>query len=148
MLRQRNPELKLTLVNLEHPQVRACLQSSVELLGRLSDLKPVYRQTDIAVIPLRAGSGTRLKILEAFAFGVPVVSTTIGWEGLAVEPGQHLLSADSAQDFVAAVEQLINNRDDRERLANHARELVVERYDWSHIAHLHETVYADVLELR
>ena len=148
MLRQHNPKLKLTLVNLDHPQVRACLQPGVELLGRVPDLKPIYRQADIAMIPLRAGSGTRLKILEAFAFGVPVVSTTIGWEGLEVEPGQHLLSADSAQDFVAAVEQLINNPDDRERLTSHARELVVERYDWSHIAYLHETVYADVLESR
>ena len=147
-LHKRYPDLKLTLVNLEHPQVRTCLNPGVELLARVPDLKPVYRQADIVVVPLRTGSGTRLKILEAFAFGVPVVSTTIGWEGLEVEPGRHLLSADSPQDFMAAVEQFINNPDDRERLASHARELVVEHYDWSHIVDLHEEMYADVLESR
>ncbi len=147
-LHKRHPDLQLTLVNLEHPQVRACLQPGVELLGRVPDLKPFYRQADIALAPLRAGSGTRLKILEAFAFGVPVISTTIGWEGLAVEPGKHLLSADSPQDFITAIEQLIKSQNERERLADHARELVVERYDWSHIVNLHEAMYANVLKSR
>jgi len=146
LLHRHFPYLKLTLVNLEHPKVRACLQPGVELLGRLPDLKPIYRQADIALVPLRAGSGTRLKILEAFALGVPVVSTKIGWEGLAVEPGKHLLSADSPPEFVATITQLINHRNDRESLARHARELVVERYDWSQIADLHEAMYANVLD--
>jgi glycosyltransferase involved in cell wall biosynthesis len=147
-LHRRYPELRLTLVNLEHPRVRACLQPGVELRGRAPDLEPIYRQSDIAVVPLRAGSGTRLKILEAFAFGVPVVSTTIGREGLMVEPGKHLLNADSPQEFIAAIGQLISSQDERERLARHARALVVERYDWSHIAHLHETMYDNVLARR
>lgn len=147
-LHRRYPELRLTLVNLEHPQVRACLQPGVDLLARVPDLKPIYRQADIAVVPLRAGSGTRLKILEAFAFGVPVVSTAIGREGLAVEPGKHLLNADSPQEFIAAIGQLIDSRDERQRLARRARALVVERYDWTHIAHLHETMYEDVLNMR
>ncbi|HEY53823.1 MAG TPA: glycosyltransferase [Caldilineae bacterium] len=147
-LHRRHPELELTLVNLEHPQVRACLKPGVELLGRVPDLKPIYRQADIAVAPLRAGSGTRLKILEAFALGVPVVSTTIGWEGLTVTPGKHLLSADDAQDFVEAIEHLIGYPHERERLVRQARALVVEHYDWSHIAQLHETMYESVLALR
>ncbi len=146
ILTRRYPDLKLTLVNLEHPTVRAYLQPGVELLGRVPDLEPIYRRADIAVVPLRAGSGTRLKILEAFAFGVPVVSTSIGWEGLAVKPGKHLLSADSAQDFATAIAQLIDRQDERRLLAGNARRLVVEHYDWSRIADLHEALYASVLD--
>ena len=146
LLHRQFPNLKLTLVNLGHQKVRACLQPGVELVGRVPDLQPIYRQSDIALVPLRAGSGTRLKILEAFALGVPVVSTSIGWEGLSVEPGKHLLSADSPRSFVAAITQLIDHQNERERLASHARELVVERYDWSRIADLHEAMYAGVLD--
>jgi len=145
LLNRQFPDLKLTLVNLEHPKVRACLQPDVELLGRLPNLEPIYRQADIALVPLRAGSGTRLKILEACALGVPVVSTEIGGEGLEVEPGKHLLSADSPQDFIEAITQLIEHQDERERLADNAHKLAVEHYDWSHIADLHDAMYENIL---
>lgn len=140
-LHQRHPDLRLTLVNLDHPQVQACLQPGVEITGRLPDLRPAYRQADIAVVPLRAGSGTRLKILEAFAAGLPVVSTPVGHEGLEVVPGQHLLSAETALSFVDAIEQLLAGPDLRRRLAANARRLAVSRYDWELIVDQHDAVY-------
>ncbi len=132
-LKRRRPQLHLTLVNLDHARVRACAagRADVRITGRLPDLTQVYRKADIALAPLRAGSGTRLKILEAFALGAPVVSTGIGCEGLEVTPGLHLLRADAADDFVAAIEQLIDSPKLRLDLTRNARRLVEARYDWS-----------------
>ena len=69
-------------------------------------MEPELAQADVAVVPIRYGSGTRLKILESFAHRVPVVSTTIGAEGLQVEHGVHLLLADDPEAFAAACERL------------------------------------------
>ncbi len=144
-LHQHHPDLHLTLVNLDHPQVRACLRPGVELLGRQPDLAPLYRQADIAIAPLRAGSGTRLKILEAFALGIPVVSTPVGHEGLSVLPGEHLLSAETAATFGDAIARLLADADLRRRLAANARTLAVAHYDWDQIAAQHEAVYNDLV---
>lgn len=134
-LHRRHPDLTLTLVNLAHPQVRNCAagQAGVRILGRQPDLMPQYRQADVALAPLRAGSGTRLKLLEAFALGIPVVSTRIGHEGLAIMPGQHLLQADSPAAFISAIERLMNSLALRQTLAHNARQLAEQRYDWSKI---------------
>jgi glycosyltransferase involved in cell wall biosynthesis len=82
------------------------------------------------VVPLRAGGGTRLKILEAFAAGVPVVSTPLGAAGLEVVDGEHLLLAEDPGALAAATLRLIEDDDLAERLARQARSLVLERYDW------------------
>ena len=134
-LHRRHPHLTLTLVNLDHERVQRCAsgQTGVRIIGRLPDLTPVYRQADIALAPLRAASGTRLKILEAFALGAPVVSTAIGCEGLAVTPGRHLLQADTPEAFAAAIEQLIASPGLRQTLAREGRLLAEQRYDWPQI---------------
>jgi glycosyltransferase involved in cell wall biosynthesis len=72
----------------------------------------------------------RVKILEAFARGIPVVSTTIGVEGIDAEPGRHLLVADRPADFAAAVLRLLDDPAEAARLAGAARRLLEERYDW------------------
>jgi glycosyltransferase involved in cell wall biosynthesis len=85
---------------------------------------PFYRNAKIAVAPLRAGGGSRVKILEAFAHDVPVVSTAIGAVGLAVGQGEHLLIADGAADFAVAVRRLWEDGALRARLAARARGLL------------------------
>jgi glycosyltransferase involved in cell wall biosynthesis len=72
----------------------------------------------------------RVKILEALARGIPIVSTSIGCEGIAVEDGQHLLVADTPQEFAHAVAEVIRNDDLATRLTMNGRCLVEERYDW------------------
>ena len=145
-LQARHPRLKLTLVNLQHPTVQKCAaeRKNVRITGRLPELTSVYRQADVALAPVRAGSGTRLKILEAFALGIPVVSTSIGHEGLDVEPGKHLLAADSPADFVAAVERLLQSASLRRELAHHGRLLAEQRYDWRSIVDALDEAYAGV----
>jgi len=134
-LRRRQPDLTLTLVNLTHPRVEHCARGleGVVITGRLPELTSIYRQADIALAPLRAASGTRLKILEAFALGVPVISTAIGYEGLAVTPGQHLLRADTPAAFISAIDQLMHSFALRQTLAQNGRFLAKQRYDWSRI---------------
>jgi glycosyltransferase involved in cell wall biosynthesis len=90
----------------------------------VADVLPFYRNARIAVVPIRAGGGSRIKILEAFAHGVPVVSTGIGAAGLDVGHGEHLLIADSAADFAVAVRRLWEDRALRTRLVAQGRRLL------------------------
>ncbi len=83
-------------------------RNGVEVCGYVRDLAEAYGRASLAIVPLRAGSGTRLKILEAFAYGRPVVSTTIGAEGLAVTSGKDLLLADTPEDFAEACLKVLN----------------------------------------
>jgi polysaccharide biosynthesis protein PslH len=85
----------------------------------------------VAVVPVLAGSGTRIKIIEAWAAGLPVVSTTIGAEGLPGMAGEHLLIADTAGEFLAAVEQVLSHSDLRQRLASNGRLLYEQQLTWA-----------------
>ena len=102
----------------------------IEVTGSVADVGPYYRQAIAAVVPLRVGGGTRLKILEAMAAGVPVVSTLRGAEGLLVTPGVHYLLANDQAGMHRAVVDLAGDPAKRERLAAAAGAVVRERYDW------------------
>ncbi|HEX7775971.1 MAG TPA: glycosyltransferase [Parvibaculum sp.] len=82
---------------------------SVRVTGRVDDLSPYYAGARVAVAPLRTGGGTRIKILEAFSYGVPVVATRQGAEGLDVQDGVHILIADEAADFAAQCRRLLDD---------------------------------------
>jgi glycosyltransferase involved in cell wall biosynthesis len=88
---------------------------------------------DIVIVPLRIGSGTRLKILEAMAMSKPVVSTSIGCEGLDVTSGENIVIADAPEDFANAVLKLMNDSQERTRIAESGRKLVEEKYSWEFI---------------
>jgi glycosyltransferase involved in cell wall biosynthesis len=89
------------------------------------------RASTAALVPLRWESGTRFKILEAFACKTPVVSTTLGAEGLAVDHGQHLLLADDPHDFADSILSLVNDQGLAQRLVGPAYDLVRREYDLS-----------------
>ena len=91
------------------------------------------------VVPLRIGGGTRLKIFEAMSMGKAVVSTTIGAEGLPVTPGQNIVIADDPVQFADSIVRLIREDDTRHRIETEARQLVVEKYDWSAVAGISKT---------
>jgi glycosyltransferase involved in cell wall biosynthesis len=105
-------------------------QPNVTVTGFVDDLEAELRAADVAIVPLRDGAGTRIKILEAFAHGVPVVSTRIGAAGLAIEDGRHLLLADDPHGLADACARVINDVVLRTELVQTARELVEARYDW------------------
>jgi glycosyltransferase involved in cell wall biosynthesis len=104
------------------------LEPEVRVVGWVDDVAPWYRAAHAAIVPLRAGGGTRIKILEAFAHGCPVVSTTLGAEGLAVTDGRHLYLADTPRDFAAACLRLMRDPALGRSLAQHGLALVRRRH--------------------
>ncbi|MGN6813789.1 MAG: glycosyltransferase family 4 protein [Thermomicrobiales bacterium] len=98
--------------------------------GYVPDLAALYHAAAVFIVPLRSGSGVRVKILEAMARGIPVVSTTIGAAGLDLHDGQHLLIADTPGAFAEAVLTLLRDPARRTALAQAARARVLELYDW------------------
>src|SRR5262249_42734291 len=106
------------------------LGGQVTFTGRVPDVGRLVGESSVCVVPLRAGGGTRLKILEAMAIGTPVVTTTKGAEGLAVNDDEHLLIADSPHEFAACVLRLMDDAALRERLATNGRRLIEARYTW------------------
>jgi glycosyltransferase involved in cell wall biosynthesis len=113
--------------------LRRLADSSFVLLGEGRDSRPHWREAAVAVVPLLSGGGTRLKILEAAAVGVPVVSTTVGAEGLEFDPGREILIADTPGAFASAVSELLGDPARRERIARAARLRAESLYDWSAI---------------
>lgn len=102
----------------------------VELTGYLPDIRPLVQRAACYVAPLRAGGGTRLKILDAWAMGKAVVSTTVGCEGLAVRDGENILIRDTPERFADAVATVLTDEDLRRRLGVHARQTAEVLYDW------------------
>jgi glycosyltransferase involved in cell wall biosynthesis len=97
-------------------------------LGPVRDLGPAYRNAAVVVVPVRVGGGTRLKILEAFAHGVPVVSTSLGAEGLMVQDGVHLMLSDSPAAMAESIELIMRDARYADRLRASAFELVRRHY--------------------
>jgi glycosyltransferase involved in cell wall biosynthesis len=96
--------------------------------GYVADVRPFIRDADVCVIPLRAGSGTRLKVYEAMALGCPIVSTSVGTERLPLTVGEHYLRADAAPDFSAAVLRLLRDAALRQTMAAAARQYVAANF--------------------
>jgi glycosyltransferase involved in cell wall biosynthesis len=106
---------------------------SFRLFGEGNDTRLHWAKAAVAVVPLRAGGGTRLKILEAAACGVPVVSTSIGAEGIEFERDREILLADDAEGFAAGIIGLLGNGERRAQMARAARARVEKLYDWDPI---------------
>jgi len=116
-------------------------KKNITLTGFVDKVQPYIASADVYVAPLRMGSGTRFKLLEAMAMSCSVVSTRIGAEGLDVQDGKHLLLADDPQGFAAAVVALIEDDDKRKALGSKAADLVSRDYDWPVIIPDVEAVY-------
>jgi glycosyltransferase involved in cell wall biosynthesis len=114
----------------------AARHPSLRLVGRVPDLRALLDTAGVVVVPLRVGGGTRLKILEALAMARPVVSTSVGAEGLAVRGDQHLMLADTPQRFADAVISLLEHPEQAKRLGEQGRDLVCQHYDWGHIGRI------------
>lgn len=113
------------------PAIRRLSSPSVELAGEVPDVAAELHAARALVVPLRAGSGTRLKILEAMAAGTPIVSTPLGAAGIAAEDGRHLLLGETPAELAAQAVRLLRDPGLGRSLSAEARRLVEQRYDWS-----------------
>jgi sugar transferase (PEP-CTERM/EpsH1 system associated) len=131
-MRAEFPALSLKMLGSNPaPQVRALAsEPGIEVTGTVPDVRPHYATALAAIVPLKTGGGTRLKILEALAAGVPVISTKAGAEGLELTPGEHLLIAETADEWLEAVRR-VSDPTLASALSAAGRTRVRERYDWS-----------------
>jgi glycosyltransferase involved in cell wall biosynthesis len=135
LIKRRGPHVRFWIVGASPgPAVQAMAkQEGVEVFASVPDVRPYLAASTVAIVPLRLGSGTRLKILEALAAHLPVVSTTFGAEGLDLEPGRDVLLADTAGAFAEAVWSLLECPDRAQELAHHGWETVRRAYSWDGI---------------
>lgn len=146
-LRRRCPHASLCVVGRRPSAQIAKLASAngFELIPDAPDVRPYMARAEAFIVPLRIGGGTRLKILEALAMQKPVVSTTVGAEGLALSHGRHLLIADDPEGFAGAVERVLREPAFAASLAGEGRDVVVSRYDWDTLADMLERVWERVV---
>lgn len=125
----RLPTARVALVGLNPaPTVVALRSNDVFVSGTVPDVRPFYEASRMVAVPLQVGAGTSIKLLEALAHGLPVVSTTVGTRGVPVRPGQHLLVADDPDGFATACRRLLDDAELASALGSAGRELVRERY--------------------
>lgn len=120
-------------------------REGVVVTGRVPEIKPYFAEATVFVVPLRIGSGTRLKILEALAMGKAIVSTTVGAEGLDLRDGEEIFIADEPTAFADAVTRLLMDSELRRRIGENGRTRVEQDYDWRSIGEKLHGVYAKIV---
>jgi glycosyltransferase involved in cell wall biosynthesis len=113
---------------------KALEEDSIKVLGYVSDIRPIVQRASVFVAPIRIGSGTKIKLLNAMAQAKAVVATTIAAEGIDVSPGQNILIADEPEAFAEKVLYLLRNEEIARKMGEEARELIERKYSWDLIA--------------
>ena len=133
-MQEKIPGIQLTIIgkmNNNDPYTAIRNDATINFIGPVDDVAQYYAESSVAIVPLLQGSGTRLKIMEAMSFGNPVVSTSIGAEGLNVTNRKNILIADSPGEFADAIVQLTCNKALFEYIRLNANELAGKEYDWA-----------------
>ena len=134
LVRHKMPKVTLTIIGKNPPndfvRVANDPESGVTVTGFVEELDPYFAKSALMVIPVRAGGGMRVRILEAFARAIPVVTTTVGLEGIQAQPGKDVIVEDNPVEFARSVIELLQNKDLQERLSRNGRQLVEYKYDW------------------
>ena len=135
LLKQKYPEATLRIVGKHMPEsLRKYMNDRILLLEQVDEIIEEYKKADILLAPIRIGGGTKFKILEAMASGVPVISTKRGAEGLDVVDGRDIYIADSANEIANQVNEILTNTPKRNAIIRAARDVIEEKYSWKNIA--------------
>jgi len=148
LVRQQCPQARLRLVG-RNPGAEIqglAQQPGVELVGTVPDTRPWLSKSEVSIVPLRIGGGTRLKIFEAMAMGLPVVSTTLGAEGLQVQNGVDVVVADESRALATAVVDLLNSPGKRAAIGGAARRLVEREFSAESVARQFESICRRAVE--
>jgi polysaccharide biosynthesis protein PslH len=141
LIRSEERTIKLDFVARNIGKIQDSFPAGIEKHESVPDVLPFFRKADMLLIPLRHGGGTRVKVLEAMAAGLPVVTTSKGCEGIEVVHREHLLIADSPDAFASEVLGLLRNDGLRRSIIENARRLVEEKYSWEKIVKKMEAAY-------
>ncbi len=139
LVKRVNPDVRFLIIgrNLPKPVLEKVADDPrVEYPGHVENIAEPVGRAWISVVPIRVGSGSRLKILESMALGTPVVTTTVGCEGISATNHKDVEMADTAEEFAAEIIHLLENKEKRRHLAENARKLVEEKYAWDTIGRL------------
>ncbi len=143
---KRKPNATFTIIGRDPPESLLKLANEkIRFTGRVPDIRVPLKEGMVEVVPLRIAGGSRLKILEAFAAKIPVLSTTIGAEGLDCRDGKEIVLADTPEDFAKKCVELLDAPDRRDSLTQAARKLVDAQYDWSRISPLVEQAWDETV---
>lgn len=139
---ERVPEARFTIAGKRPPEsVRALAGPNIDVTGYVADPTPLLARTQAFVVPLLAGGGMRVKIPDGWQWGVPIVSTTMGAEGIRCRPGENILLADEPESFADAVVRLLRDPELRERLRSNGRRWVEQEYDWHKVYSRIDAIY-------
>jgi glycosyltransferase involved in cell wall biosynthesis len=145
-VRRSNPEVTLWLVGRRpDPSVLRLARPGVVVTGEVPDMLPYLHKATVYVAPLRTGAGTRTKLLEAMAAGLPIVTTRIGLEGIDAEDGREVIVADEPESMADAVVRLLRQPWQRHDMGGAARRLAEKRYDWDRCLTPLAAMYGDLL---
>lgn len=135
MIKQEVPDVRLRIVGRRPPPSIQALTSdpAIHVSGTVPDVRPELARAEVMIVPLRVGGGTRIKIFEGMAAGLPVVSTRIGAEGLSVVGGENIVLADDPESFARETVRLLSSNEWRHRIATSGREMVREHFSWSSV---------------
>jgi glycosyltransferase involved in cell wall biosynthesis len=126
-------------------RLQALASGNVVVTGAVEDIRPYLGKAAVCVVPLRSGSGTRIKIFEAMAMGKAVVSTPLGAEGLPVQHGENIILAEDPADFARQVVALLRDPQRRAQMGQAARQLVEQNYGWPAVAACFDGIIQAVL---
>lgn len=143
-LLRRVPKLNWLVVG-KHPPGAMLAEEAIELAGFVEDVRPFYDRAHVLVVPLLSGSGTKLKVIEGLARGMPMVTTTIGAEGLAVEHGVNIFVTDDPGTFSDYVAKLLEDDSLRSSVGSEARKLAEQLYDWKIIGSIQKDFYHQMM---
>src|SRR5690606_4279504 len=131
LVRQRKPNFRLTLLGKDpSPELLALQSDTITVTGLVDDTRPYLQSSAMFICPLRSGSGTRFKLMEALACGCPVVSTSLGCEGLGTKDGEHMLIRDTPQAFANGIIELMDNPEKGAQIGTAGRPWVVKHHAW------------------
>ncbi|MCL2742588.1 MAG: glycosyltransferase family 4 protein [Planctomycetaceae bacterium] len=147
LIAKKRPDATFCVIGRNPPEKFLQLQTAkIKFLGGVADIRVPLKEGAVEVVPLRIAGGSRLKILEAFAAKIPVVSTSIGAEGLEIEDGKNIVLADTPEDFADKAVALLDDEALQRTLIENGRKLADEKYDWSSIASLVERAWLRTIE--
>ena len=144
----QQPNLIFTIVGKNPPEYLTQLHGTngIEVLGFVPEVETILAETAVFVVPLRAGGGMRVKILDTWCWALPIVSTSIGAEGIDLRDGENILIADTPEAFSAAVLRAANDTALNQQLRTNGRQWVEEKYNWKTIYRAWDEVYAGLLK--